>query len=126
MVPIFGPGDALFINKSSRVFYAGQIVAYRSHKDPRQIISHRVIAVDMKSQILTTKGDNLSEADPPIRTWDVMGSISYIIPKAGYVISFMLSWPGLISIVYIPAAVILGLEVRRVCLRSKTSFYYRQ
>lgn len=122
MVPTFSPGDALVIETSVKRFKVGQIVSYRSRNDPRQTVSHRVIDVQENQQRLVTKGDNLSVADPPIRTWDVIGTAVYILPKAGYVISFMYSWQGLASMVYLPAILVLVFEVRRLHLPRKWVF----
>lgn len=114
MKPVFVPGDAVIITQKPRSFQIGEIVTYHSHQDLRQFVSHRVVAADMPTQKLITKGDNLPEADPAIRTWDVIGKVICIIPRAGYVLNFLYTWPGLICAIYLPALIILILEVRRV------------
>jgi signal peptidase len=122
MVPVFAPGDALVIRTSVKTYSVGQIVSYRSHRDPRQIVSHRIVAIDSKQQQLITKGDNLTDPDPPIRNWDVLGTASYIVPKAGYVLGFMYTWWGLICVIYVPAFLVLGLEVRRLCTKPNANY----
>ena len=116
MVPVFRPGDAIIVHHQNGRFKVGDIVSYRSRKDPRQIVSHRIIAIKASLQQLVTQGDHLAEPDPPIRNWDVLGKVVCIIPRAGYVLSFLYSWPGLICLVYIPALLMVLLEVRKLCV----------
>ncbi len=125
MVPVFDPGDALIIRSSAKTFSEGQIVSYRSRNDPRQIVSHRVVAIDEKQQQLITKGDNLTEPDPPIRNWDVLGTAIYIIPKGGYVLGFLYSWWGLACAIYLPAFLILVFEARRLNMRQRGNYRVR-
>lgn len=122
MVPVFVPGDALIIRASSKIYSVGQVISYRSRKDPRQIVSHRVISVNEKQQQLTTKGDNLAEPDPPIRNWDVLGTVSYIVPKAGYILSFIYTWWGLTCVLYLPALSVLLFEVHRLHSRQNNNY----
>lgn len=125
MVPVFAPGDALIIRTSAKTYSLGQIISYRSRRDPRQIVSHRVVAIDSKQQRLITKGDNLAETDPPIRYWDVLGTVIYIIPKAGYVLSFMYSWLGLACLIYVPAFLVVVFEARRLIMKQATNYYLK-
>lgn len=116
MVPVFAPGDAVVIQWLDRQYEPGEVISYRSRKDPRQIISHRIVAIDNKLQQLVTKGDNLHEPDPPIRNWDVLGKVVYVIPVAGHALNFLYTWLGLVLLVYLPALLVLWFEVRRVCV----------
>lgn len=121
MVPVFSPGDALVISTSPKVYSVGDIVSYRSRLDQRQLVSHRIVAINEKDSQLVTKGDDLKQPDPPIRNWDVAGKVIYIIPKAGYILNFVYSWWGLVLTVYLPAVFVLFFEVRQVnCKISNT------
>lgn len=123
MLPSFAPGDALWVTHDINHLEIGDIVSYRSRVVPSQIISHRIVVLNMANQQITTKGDDLNEADPPIRTWDIAGKVRTIVPKGGFVLSWLFSWPGLTTVVYAPAVLILFAESRRLYASNKAYRY---
>jgi signal peptidase I len=113
MVPVFSPGDALILQKQlPDQLKVGQIVSYHSARNPRELVTHRVVAITADG--FQTKGDQLSRADPPVRSSLFSGKVIAILPSLGRVLAWFRSLPGLISCVYAPAIMIAAYELRRL------------
>jgi signal peptidase len=131
MSPGIMPGDAVLVRiqpVSITHLYAGEIISYRSLKDPDAIVTHRLIHVNRSRSLLTTKGDALEQPDPVFPADRVVGVVVTSIPFAGHMFNFMRRPVGLILSVYVPAAILVAGEVRRLmrhyaALRYEV-FYY--
>ena len=96
----------------------GDIIAFDPPWDPDVIVSHRVIAVRYDEQILfDTKGDATEDSDPywvPAR--NVQGKVVFSIPYLGYaaksIIGYVRTWLGLVTLVCIPAVILIGSGIR--------------
>jgi len=96
----------------------GDIIAFEPPWDPDVIVSHRVIGVRYDEQILfDTKGDATEDSDPyyvPAR--NVHGKVIFSIPYLGYgasyAVGYVRTWLGLVTLVCIPAAILVGSAVR--------------
>lgn len=63
----------------------GDIIKF--YQDGRFVV-HRVVEIQKDegtTVTFITKGDNMPEADPPVRDYQVKGKVVAIVPKAGYV-----------------------------------------
>jgi signal peptidase I len=121
MVPIFRSGDALVMQKTTlEQIHTGQIVSYQSPRNPRELITHRLAGIDRIHNRFQTKGDRLVTLDPPVRGTLLKGRIIRVMPGMGRALTWLHSWPALIMCVYVPAAVILAVEL------MKLERYYRR
>jgi signal peptidase len=117
MTPTFRPGDAVIAWRvAPSQLKVGDIVSYRSLRDPRVIISHRLISKQIagRDARFITKGDALSTADPPIGSSAVIGRVWGVAPGLGKVLSWLKTPYGLGVAIYLPAAVVIGLQARQV------------
>ena len=119
MTPIFKAGDALLVQRvSAEQLRVGDVAVYRSPRNGRQVLSHRVIAIDYTRQRLHTKGDALPAPDDWIG-FGLVGSKAWAVaPHLGQVLSWLRQPWGLVVVLYIPACLVLGLELRRLQIRG--------
>ena len=114
MRPSIQPGDGLIVwRQPTAKLLVGQIISYRSSVDPRVIISHRIVAIG-KNGSLTTKGDALSRADPPVAQSAIMGRARAIAPNLGKGLNRLRSPIGLGVTIYLPAILIIVSQIRRL------------
>jgi signal peptidase len=98
----------------------GDIITFDPPWDPDVIVSHRVIGMYYDEQLLfDTKGDAAEDSDPYyVPAQNVHGKVIFSIPYMGYAASYAVryirTWPGLICLVCIPAAILIGSAVREV------------
>lgn len=115
MEPALHPGDAVVVKKvAARALRAGDVIAYRDPLHPAIFITHRIVTINARKNTVVTKGDNESVADTPFDTSLIIGRVSYGLVKAGYLLDFLRSPAGLILGTYMPAAIVLWLELRRL------------
>lgn len=124
MVPAFYPGDALVTRTVAlSELRAGDIVAYRNPRNPKVIVSHRLIGINYQTGRLITHGDALQLQDVPFPAHLVVGKVAKTVPKLGLVLDFMHRPVGLIAVVYTPAAFILVGEARRLARQYRRPYY---
>lgn len=115
MVPSLRVGDLVVDEKIQQLnIKPGDIVSYVSPDDPRVIISHRTIKNEATKAIITTRGDNLTAADPPVTYGRVMGKTIKTVPYAGYLLDTLRNPIGLITLIYIPVLAIALIEIRKL------------
>jgi len=117
MLPI-DPGDVK----------VGDIIVFEPPWDPDVIVSHRVIALYHNEQLLfDTKGDATEDSDPYyVPAENVHGKVVFSIPYLGYAASsavrYVRTWPGLVFLVCIPAAILIGSTIRDVMRSQNVRF----
>jgi signal peptidase I len=115
MAPTVAEGDAVVIRSVNPLDISkDDIISYRSPEDASLIITHRVLLVDPLTGQLITKGDANSSLDPTFSSSEIVGRVAYIIPGAGHLVDVLHSWVGLVLVVYLPAAILLGSELWRL------------
>jgi signal peptidase I len=117
MRPIFRPGDAVIAWRvPPRQLQVGDIISYHSLRDPRVIISHRLISKQIAGGVvqLITKGDAVPTVDPPIGSTAVTGQVWAVAPGLGKVLGWIKTPYGLGLAIYLPALVIIGLQAKQV------------
>jgi signal peptidase len=100
----------------------GDIIAFDPpwDSDPDVVVSHRVIAVHRDGEILfDTKGDATEDSDPYyVPAQSVHGKVVFSVPYLGYAASSVVRYVhtrlGFVSLVCLPAAIIVGSTVRDV------------
>jgi signal peptidase len=112
MEPTIGIGDIIVIQKKS-VYRKNDVITFRGEEN--RIVTHRIIEekeVNTKSKedrtMFITKGDaNRSEDEGFITFKDILGQVVFSIPKLGYLVTFSKSIPGLITLILIPATLLV-------------------
>jgi signal peptidase len=103
----------------------GDIIVFNPPRDPRIMnpdvtVSHRVIEVQANGELqFITKGDAVEDPDIiPIPAENVQGKLIFAIPYLGYtassIIRYVRTWLGLVLLVFIPLAVLIGGTIRDV------------
>ncbi len=118
MSPAIETGD-LVVSKQIHPTDAriGDIVMFKDPSDGERLTSHRVRAVHRRGgrSYFVTRGD----ANTGFEHWNVandgsIGETVYRIPKLGYAVAGIGSWPGRIVLVVIPALALLVLGLIRI------------
>ena len=124
MSPTFKPGDALIVvpNQPGSL-KIGQILSYRSPKDSRVIISHRLIAIERKRGWLTTSGDAIKSADPAFPPTLLIGQAVAYAPGLGHFLDLAKSPLGMATLIYFPAALVIIYELRRLWQATSRPIY---
>jgi len=115
MEPKISRGDAVVVRHIDPLdIQVGDIVSYHSPNDNAVLITHRVTAFNPLTGRVTTKGDSNASADPSISSLQAIGRVVYVIPGAGGYINALHSWLGLVLLIYLPTAVLVTGELRRL------------
>jgi len=113
MYSAFRPGDALVLQRErASELRPGMVVAYRSIRNPSEMITHRLIRITPGT--FQTKGDALAVPDPQAQTSLLVGRVTAVLPGTGRVLGWLATWPGLVACMYIPAAFIVRAELVRL------------
>jgi signal peptidase len=127
MVPAFRPGDALLsVPVPVNDLRAGEVISYRSPRDPRVTVSHRLIHIDGRHGMLTTAGDTLGSDDPPFPATLVAGKVVAIVPNFGFVIDGARRPIVLALTIFVPGVLLVYSECQRALrLISRPVFQLR-
>lgn len=114
MSPAIKAGAVVFVSDvPTDQIEEGDVVTYE--RGDSQPVTHRVVDVvreDGERQFVT-KGDANEDADStPVSANAVVGTVSFHVPLIGYVVAFAGTDLGLVTLVVIPAALLVVLEVR--------------
>lgn len=113
MNPAFDTGSLVAVKPvDSASLQVGDIIAF--HSSSGMIVSHRIVSVDREEGLsFITKGDANAVADPSlIPAYRVIGTVGLAIPFLGRLLVFCQTKQGLLTLIIIPALVILVLEGR--------------
>lgn len=117
MAPAIKRGDAVVLRSVDKHTLAvGDVVSYRSPANQSVIITHRITRVESNWNLVVTKGDNANRADKPVPMSEIIGRVDARVAYGGFGLDFLRSPAGLISSVYIPAAIIVILELKRLAI----------
>lgn len=115
MSPTIRRGDAVVLKTVQPAeLKAGDIVSYRSPANQSVIITHRIVTVEKNWNLVITKGDNTPRNDKPLPMSQIIGKVDYKVAYLGYGLNFLRSPAGLITAVYLPALLIIVLELKRL------------
>ncbi|MGX4598551.1 signal peptidase I [Faecalimicrobium sp. JNUCC 81] len=94
MEPTYYPGDLVIVKNKTRAKLEEKDVI--TFIDDNEIVTHRII--EKTTEGYKTKGDNNDVEDAKIlKDKDVIGEVSFKIPKVGYVVQF-LAKPEIVAI----------------------------
>lgn len=114
MRPALRTGDLAIVDTSRQTAQVGNIVSFRNPIRPATINSHRVVSIDYRRGVMTTKGDNAAAADTVVPLRNIVGTVAWRVPALGYVVDALKHPVGLGILIYLPALRIIWLELRRL------------
>jgi len=107
MEPSIMTGDIIII-KSSPQYIKNDVVTFED--DQQRRVTHRIIDIQ-SDNIFITKGDaNRSSDRENIAKNQILGKVTLVIPKLGYLVSFCKSLPGFLLFIIIPGVLIIASE----------------
>ena len=118
MAPAIAAGDAIIVDdRPAARISEGDVITFvpsgfTSQSDVR--VTHRVVAVHERADgvYFETKGDANEDPDPGLVPADrVIGVVIFSIPKFGYLVSFVGTPIGKLSIIVVPAVILAVSEV---------------
>jgi signal peptidase I len=113
MEPSIETGSVVFSSKNETL-NKGDIIVFTSPDDSEKTIVHRIVDIE-EDNIYRTKGDNNEDED----RWVVMesqikGTTILTIPKVGYLIEWIKTPIGFISVLIIPAILFVISQIRKI------------
>ena len=125
MRPAFWPHDALVMKQTGKGnLQVGQIVAYKSTRNPNELVTHRIARLDSQTRSFQAKGDALDVPDPVVRDSLIVGRVVAVLPGMGRMLGWVQTWPGLVVCVYLPAAAIVASELYKLEQTHKRARFY--
>lgn len=100
----------------------GDAITYRSGTESNTVTTHRVIEVANNdgSLVFRTQGDANEDPDPyTVPAENVVGRVWISVPYAGYAMDFVKKPLGFGLLIGIPAAIIIGIELRNIFIASR-------
>jgi signal peptidase len=124
MRPLIAPGDAVFVRSvAASTLQDGDVVSYKSPANPRRTITHRIIAIDHTAKTLNTKGDAAPRPDTAINQSQLIGKVSLVVPKMGWLLDALHKPLGLALLIYVPALTIISYEIVKFLRTTRVSTY---
>jgi len=110
MEPKIRVGSVAVIKPSEEV-KAGDIITFRDPRDPKNLITHRVVEIS-ENGIIKTKGDaNQAPDNWEIKKEDIVGKLLFSIPYLGYAVNFAKKPQGFLLLILFPAILIIINEI---------------
>jgi len=111
--PVISTGDVVFVYETPPERIAeDDVITYRS--SPDQLTTHRVVDVREREGGIAfeTKGDANEEADrEPVSGTRVIGTVEFVLPFLGHVVTFAGTGYGIVALVLVPAALLVVTEL---------------
>ena len=121
MVPTINIKDAIVVKRINDDHYnVGDIISFYSteYDNNGMVVTHRVIRKNNVSSHLSnyvTKGDNNSNPDrTSVSTSNIYGKVFLIIPKLGYIQSFLSEPSHFVLCILIPSLIVIVYDVVRI------------
>ncbi len=121
MMPTFKPGDAVIVKLNIQNPAIGSVITYRSPESPRVLVTHRL--VQSRGDQLITAGDALKTPDKPVSKTQIVGEATTVLPGLGTWLDRLHQPLGLVAFVYVPAVVLVTIELKRVLKASQPPQY---
>lgn len=104
------PTGALVVIRPVKEYSVGDVITFGRDTKREIPTTHRVVEKSESGQlaIFRTKGDANQDADPnPVLASEVIGKVLFSVPNAGFVIDFARTRAGFLSMVAIPAGLVI-------------------
>lgn len=116
MSPSIKAGAVVFVNDvPTDQIGRGDVITYQRGSVDDPTTTHRVVEVtdrDGTTQFVT-EGDANEDPDPsPVPAGAVVGTVAFHVPLMGYVVAFANTQLGLLTLVIVPALLLVVLELR--------------
>lgn len=100
MSPTINIGDIILVSPQYR-YNQNDVVTFRTENN--QIVTHRIVEVKDDGKIFVTKGDaNRSIDQSLVADSSIIGKVTYVIPKLGYLSAFAKTPFGILVFIGIP------------------------
>ena len=101
-------------------FYnSGEIIAYRSEKNSKTIVTHRIVGVEAGKDgvFYQTKGDANDSADSwQVNQQNILGKVYFSIPYVGQLLAFAKSDLGFPLLIIFPASIVILIEIINIVM----------
>lgn len=115
MEPAIPAGSLVVVkNVPESSLQIGDVITYASMQDPNVTITHRIVSKDAASSGFVTKGDANNKDDGVVASTRIVGKVVTTAPLLGGIINFMRTIPGLLMMVYVPALILIGSELKQM------------
>ena len=121
MEPAIKTGSVVIVKPASE-YSVGDIITFGPVTKTKPPTTHRIVDVEVQagSVVYVTKGDANEDSDGrSVAGKDVLGKILFSVPYFGYVIDFARKPLGFALIIGVPAAIIIGDEVRKIFVETR-------
>ncbi len=102
----------------------GDIITFRQPESASTNVTHRIVAINTQDdqRVFVTRGDANDNADTEqARLQGEVDRLVYDVPYAGYIVNFARSRAGVISLLVVPAVMLLSLELRSLKKKADAS-----
>jgi signal peptidase len=125
MVPTLQPGGLAYVRPleagaardPTAAIRKGDVITFRSPRDPAQRVSHRVIGVldDRDGRRFATRGDANAQPDPVLVPADhVVGTVVHHVPHLGYFAAWLRGRTAFLLLTGAPAVLVVLAESRSI------------
>lgn len=121
MVPTIEINDAIIVKRENdKGYHIGDIISFFSteYDNNGMVVTHRIVdksTVDFNQSNYTTKGDNNPIPDRRgVNTSNVYGKVYFIIPKLGYIQSFLAKPINFVICLLVPVIIVVVYDVIRI------------
>ena len=121
MAPAIKTGSVVVV-KPVGEYKIGDVITFGPMSKTKAPTTHRIYNIKIESgePVYVTKGDTNNAPDTrEIKKNDIVGKVLFTVPFAGYGIDFARKPLGFALIIIIPAAVIIGDEIKKIIKEMK-------
>ncbi len=119
MEPTIMTGDVIVITSQPQ-YNKNDVVTFK--EGDGRIVTHRIIDIQEKdkAEVFITKGDaNRSVDNNKITSENVLGKVTLVVPKIGFLVAFTQTMPGLIVMIFIPVLLLVMDQLVKMYMKSK-------
>jgi signal peptidase len=131
MVPTININDAIIVKRENdQAYHVGDIISFYSteYDHNGMVVTHRIVdknTVSVNESNYTTKGDNNPIPDRKgVKTENVYGKVLFILPRLGYVQSFLSNSSNFIICIMIPIVIVVLYDLFRILRAYQKSKNY--
>ena len=121
MQPAIKMGSVVIVKPASD-YQIGDVITFGPYSKTKVPTTHRIydIKVEGGQPVYITKGDvNNAPDSREIKKSDIVGKVLFSVPYMGYAVEFAKKPIGFALIIIIPAAIIVGDEIKKIYVEVK-------
>lgn len=111
MEPSIMTGDVILVRNQDH-YEKNQVITFQDKS--RRVVTHRIVGMEIQNDGIyyQTKGDaNRSGDQASVSEKEVVGAVVSVVPKLGYVVSFIKSRWGILLLIVIPGILVIFSEL---------------